>query len=255
MKINTHVDLSGMTLKMNGIRQRDIPFALSLAINATAKHSKEKLVKEMPKVFDRPTPWVQRGIEYSSSSKNNLLARVSIRKQWLSTLRPEVYGGSRQNKRTERLFQQRGLMRPGWFMVPGELAKIDQYGGISRSTTNMLLSYFAAYEQGRGSQKNTPASKRYKTWGGTNKRRGTGYIAISDNGKKGSLHPGIYQTANFAWGIGIKGAVLIFVPYVKYKPRFHFFAVGPKAAKSYFPKAWYDASAKVFAANKAKGWA
>ena len=55
-------------------------------------------------------------------------------------LSPEVFGGSRNAKRSEVALRNSLNLDAGSFLVPGEAVKLDQYGNISAGTMTKILS-------------------------------------------------------------------------------------------------------------------
>jgi hypothetical protein len=200
-----------------------IPFATSLALNNTGRSAKADLVDEMPRVFDRPTPYTLNSIFMKPSTKTEL--RVVL---WLKDdtfkgtpasryLGPEIFGGERSLKRFERALLARGLLPQGMIVVPGSAAQIDQYGNISRSQIVQILSALQAFGQ-QGYLANRTA--RSKTRG----KKAEYFVGQPGRG----LPLGVWQRTSFAVGSAAK-PVLIFVRPKPYKPRFDFFGVAQRA--------------------------
>ena len=59
-------------------------------------------------------------------------------------LDPEVFGGERNAKRSERALQNMGALTSGSYAVPGAGVKLDQYGNISAGTMTKILSALQA---------------------------------------------------------------------------------------------------------------
>lgn len=120
-------------------QQRQIPFAVSLAINKTAQSVRHAEYDEMRRVFDRPTPFTLRSAFISPAKKNNLEASVWLKgyadKGTAATtyIGPQIWGGERKLRRGER------LLRRG-FMVPGVAIKLDSHGNLPRGRLQRALS-------------------------------------------------------------------------------------------------------------------
>lgn len=132
LKIN--VDSSGlMRLKaeIDGL-EKQVKFATVGALNAAAWKAKEATENEIKKVFDRPTPWLQKSVRYLKANKNKLESQVDFdiwgNKQGVTAtqvLRAEIDGGNRRMKRHEIALQRVGILPAGMRIMPGECAKMD----------------------------------------------------------------------------------------------------------------------------------
>lgn len=136
--------------ELTQIEQRQIPFATAVALTETAKLIKSAVEDDMRSVFDRPTPYTMNALRLVPATKQKLEARVWIKGEadgaapatrWLT---PEVYGGPRNNKRSESLLRARGILPEGKFVVPGKGMKLDSYGNIGRGQLQKILSGLGA---------------------------------------------------------------------------------------------------------------
>lgn len=66
---------------LKSIPEKQIPFAMSKAINETAKEVKADLVNEIKKVFDRPTSYTLNSVFIKPATKRDLTAIVGL-KEW-----------------------------------------------------------------------------------------------------------------------------------------------------------------------------
>jgi len=120
-------------------QQRQIPFAISLAINKTAQSVKRAEYDEMRRVFDRPTPFTLNSLFMAPSTKRKLEASVWLKgyadKGTAATtyIGPQIWGGERKLKRAERLLRRGHL-------APGGAAKVDAYGNLSRGPLQRALA-------------------------------------------------------------------------------------------------------------------
>lgn len=136
--------------ELTDIERNQIPYASKVALNATAELIEEAIVAEMKTVFDRPTPYTLDALRIFYATKQKLEARVWIKNEadgaapatrWLT---PEVYGGQREQKRTEALLRARGILGEGQYVVPGRDAKLDGYGNLGRGQLQKILSGLGA---------------------------------------------------------------------------------------------------------------
>lgn len=146
--------------------QRQLPYATSLALNRTAQHILDALVQVTGQVFDRPTPYTLRALKLGRATKDNLVATVDYRDgagKGISAdkyLPPQVLGGGRRLKRSERALSRVGL--PKGYTIPAAGAEMDAYGNMSRGQIVKLLSYLQAFGE-QGYRANSTARSRAHT--------------------------------------------------------------------------------------------
>ena len=143
----------------NGLKatQRKIERSTAIALTKTAQHAQKAVIAEMPRVFDRPTPYTLRGTRVKPANYKTGRMEASVEfKTDVSKgtpaekyLQAEVYGGSRRQKRFEVALQRIGVLPAGMFAVPGKALRLDAFGGIPARTIVQMLSYLQAFgEQG-----------------------------------------------------------------------------------------------------------
>lgn len=137
---------------------RQIPYATSRALNDSAIDVRNDLRDEMDAKFDRPTPWVKRGVVVAFSNKADLTARVYFNPFGGSTptsrvLKPHVGGGGRNRKRHEH--------RIGSYAMPGSGARLDKYGNMRGADIMRVLS--ALGTMGEFGQNQSAASRKRKS--------------------------------------------------------------------------------------------
>lgn len=232
--INISADVDKAVKHLHGV-SKQIPFAASLAINNTAKKVKEKEGHEIRDVFDRPTPYIKNSIFVKPSNKRNLNAIVGIKDMAIKgnpatkILKAEIGGGSRRLKRYEVLLRSTGNLPSGYYTVPGQAAKIDQYGNIARSQITQILSYFKSFPEA-GYKANATDVTKARLAKSTKSRRGFEYF-IGKVGDKGTL--GIWQRVKSNFGTSIR-PVLIYVRSNNYDPIFDFEFVATNTVRKEF---------------------
>ena len=172
-----------------GDQARQIPFATSMAINATARTVREATLAEMATQFDRPTPLVMKSLFITQATKARLQAAVYLKdreiggknsRSMAEILGHQFAGGTRLRKRLEDAFTGAGLISPGEYLVPGPDAKLDQYGNLSRGQTQQIYAALRLFRdpyqnvtQSKRSQRNAKAAGRifWSDGKGANKRR------------------------------------------------------------------------------------
>jgi hypothetical protein len=174
--------------------------------------------------LDRPTPFTLNSLTVAKRATVADLSAVVDFKQVggggrpaSSYLRWQVEGGQRRLKGFELALRSIGVLPGGYFVTPGQGAKMDEYGNISRGQIVAILSYFRAFqEQGKGFKLNSTAASRARLARGTRTRLGYRYFAGRPGGR-GQL--GIYQDVRIAPGVRELLPVFIFVQWARYEPR------------------------------------
>jgi len=248
MGISVNVDIRGALKQLADVKDKQLPFATSLAINRTAQKVKAREEHEIRDVFDRPTPYIQNSVFIKPSNKANLTAKVGIKDQsfgkGVSAIKPlqaEISGGERKLKRYEEALRAIGVLPEGYFTVPGDAAKIDSYGNIAKSHIVQILAYFRA-NRDVGSTSNSTDKTRAKLAKSTNTRRGISYFVGAPGDGKAPL--GIWMRVYSNFGTAIR-PILIFVQSANYEAIFDFELVArttiDKEIDKEFAKAWNEA--------------
>jgi len=112
-----------------GQQARQIPFAASQALNATARTVRTATLAEMAANFDRPTPLVMKSLFIAPATKAKLQASVYLKdreiggkniRSMAEILGHQFAGGTRLRKRMENAFTDAGLIGLGEYLrVPG----------------------------------------------------------------------------------------------------------------------------------------
>ena len=156
MKITVKSNIDEATRGLSDLARRQIPFATSRALNATAKSVQDRLSREITSRFDRPTPWIQKSPFVRNSSKENLEAIVGIKNQGRAAsqavyLAQHFEGGGRGNKPMEKAMRAAGILPAGWLAVPSQDGvQKDAYGNVSKATVARII---AALQNGGRQQK------------------------------------------------------------------------------------------------------
>ena len=165
----TFTGLRDRLLSLDRLEREQLPFAAALALTKTAEEIKKQLQAEMREVFDRPTRYTINSLFLEAATKDRMQARVWIKDrvqdgngrpavEWLA---PEVYGGPRSERRSERLLNDAGVLPEGRYVVPGKGAKLDAYGNISRGTMQKIISGLGAQQDRLQNSTNTVKRTRY----------------------------------------------------------------------------------------------
>jgi hypothetical protein len=154
VKIKTEIrGLTEFKARMNDLAKKQIPYALARALNDTAYGAMQTERKEIADSFDRPTPFVQKGVFYEKASASKLVAftRIAGERDKFNVARvlaPHVYGGGRVVKASERRMRRTGAMGAGQWIVPGAGAPKDKYGNISGGQMQRILGFVRQYQEG-----------------------------------------------------------------------------------------------------------
>lgn len=238
------VSVKGYDEALRALRRvrQQVPKATQRTVNYLANRVKDAEIKEMKRAFDRPTRWTLNStrVQYASQRIGRTHALVWLKDEAAKGipatkyLTPQIHGGRRRAKRFERALWNAGVLPRGWLAVPGQGARMDAFGNMSRGQIVEILSWFRAFGE-QGFRANATEEGRRRKARGTRRRRGTAYFAIRP-GQQSHLHPGVYQRIATGFGWAIK-PVLIFVRSASYGRRYHFFEVADDAVFDHLEEA------------------
>lgn len=257
LKINITTEFPELAAAIARARNQ-VPFALARALTKTGQAVKDAQRKEIERVFDRPTPYTRNSVFLRPATKQRLEAEVWLKDGNRKThfLLPQIEGGPRQLKRFEQRLVMTGYMQPTERAVPGEGARLDVYGNISRGQINQILSQLKTAVV-LGDYSNASDSKRSRA-----KRAKEAYFVSRGpgswtgrgawkNGKKSQHLPrGVWVRRSFgAWGTAVK-PVLLFVPKVSYRSRYEFYRLSRQVVDRDFAQNFRDSWAGAMASAR-----
>jgi len=148
VKVDIGMNINDVTRYMTNIDEKQMPFATSLALTRLAKGGQKDTQAEMKRLFDRPTPYTIRSVYVQPAKKKRQVAVVGIKdressknsKSPADQLRHEFRGGSRGRSRLEFWLERAGKITSREYLVPGEEARLDRYGNISRGQVQQIMS-------------------------------------------------------------------------------------------------------------------
>jgi hypothetical protein len=240
--------LEGLQRELKDFSERRLRAAVATALTRTAVKVRDEVRKELPSVFDRPSPHTVRNLRYLGASAKNLQAVVGFdieattdisgRVQSYSDagrgntpagkyLQFQVDGGQRRIKRFELALQAKGAMPRGWVSVPGEGARMDAYGNISRGQIAQIIAQLGT--ELLSGYTNTPQSINARILG--QRKAGGQFLAVLPGGRT-RLKPGVYQREFIGRNIT---PVLIYVKSADYKPRFDFYGIAQRKVDLILP--------------------
>jgi hypothetical protein len=122
-----HADVSELAERLGHYASRQLPFAMSRALNDTGDAVAKRLNDETLVAFDRPTPFTQRAFAVlKRSDKQTAAVVVGARPIQEEYLRLQVTGGTRIPKGKALLVPRR--------------AELNAYGNLPRSALRRLLA-------------------------------------------------------------------------------------------------------------------
>jgi hypothetical protein len=118
------------------------PKDLATALSRTASGAKKQLIAETPDYIDRPTPFTLRGFYSKGANSKDLSAEVGTINPFFKKhhMRPQVDGGDRAVKGSERRMRAKGFLAATEFLAPGPAMHLDQYGNMKGSNVVQILS-------------------------------------------------------------------------------------------------------------------
>lgn len=250
INMSVNINVSDAIKQLADVKDRQLPFATSLAINRTAQKVKAAEQHEIRDVFDNPTQFIQNSIFIKPSNKFNLTAKVGIKDNGfgkgipaIKPLEAEIVGGERRLKRYEVALRSIGVLPEGYLTVPGEGAEIDIYGNMKAGQIRQILSYFKA-NRDVGSTSNSTDATRAKLARGTKKKAGVSYFV----GKPGDAPLGIWRRTELGLFTGPSKPlmpILIFVQSARYEAIYDFDFVARQTIDREFDgefvRAWNEA--------------
>jgi len=236
MEVNVKADVKALTKELNRIQKKQIPFATANAINDTAVDVRTALYHKMNAVFHKPTSFtVPRNIEKATNKKGSLYM-MPAKKDRLSAkifvkdgstmgapairwIEPQVKGGARHFKGSERALRGKGVIGGNKFITPSTKSahgsvSLNKFGNVTKGMMTKILSGVSA-----------------GFFAGTSSRQSTSYFAMRKKGGGVGSETGIWQRK----GRRLKKLFNV-TDTPSYKPRLPFDAVGRKAiAKNFEP--------------------
>ncbi|WP_419900704.1 hypothetical protein [Roseomonas sp. USHLN139] len=92
--------INRLTPMLTDVQRNQVPFATAKALTSVAQLGANAIRRDLPSIFDRPTPFTMRGPAFQPATKSSLTARVFIRATQAEYLTLQETGGTRQPKKT-----------------------------------------------------------------------------------------------------------------------------------------------------------
>jgi hypothetical protein len=244
MEISVKTDIDKLLPKLAAVGSRQTPFVVAMALTRTGQIAQQEIKKAMPRSFDRPTNFTLNSTYLRPATKSRLEALVKIKDETFKGiaankwLHAEVFGGTRNLKRSERSLQIKGYLKSGEQIVPGKGVALDAHGNIRGGQMSKILGALQANSDPM--QNETTASRKR----GRTKKRKAEYFVGSPGG--GRLPRGVYARTSFAFGSAIR-PILIFTKAGRYKKRLPFHDIVAKATRDNFEGQLYVAIQRALA--------
>lgn len=229
--IKVEFDASVLARKFNRLEKRQLPFAMTLAINYTARDMANALKGEIRSEFDRPKEFTVAGVFVRGARKGQIDAVIYLRDEAtkgtapVKYLAPSVYGGRRRVKRFERALRATGAIHGDELAVPAIGARVDQYGNVPAGTIVQMLSSLGSNPSGA----NTPRGA-YRRRG--KKKKPDWFVGTGAGGQR------MIFRANAGGTDIVPVFILVKESSVSYEKQFEFFDVATETFRRTFRRNW-----------------
>lgn len=210
------------TRKTKNLLTEQVPFAVSVALNETAKKANAKLKREMGLHIDKPTPWTVNSTRVNQwATKKDLRAAIGFKDTLTdkgtpaaSYLQAPVFGGGRSSKKFATWLKARGFMPSGLYVVPGRTAPKDRFGNVPAAFYRKVMADLAK------GPAFTKAGKLRKT-------KGPKFFPLVKGGKPWAIAEAVPTGGN--------RLVFLFVERVNYRRTFDFYRITRQDSTAIFP--------------------
>lgn len=251
MQITIKTDFQAV---QNALQQapRQVPYAAAVALNKTAERARSAVQADMRRLFDRPTPWVLNSLRLKRANKATLAAELAFKDinsvtSAKTMVAPHIYGGGRAFKAMEGRLMAAGILPRGWQVVPGQSARLDAYGNMSRGQISQLLNVLGTYREAGYNKANARTVARLAAGNAKKGIYGFTYWVNpvgAPTGRGRHLPPGVYQRVQTGFGTSLK-PVLIFVQGTRYRRVLAWDTTIAQTAERHFPGAFTEAFAQA----------
>ena len=230
---------SRMERALIDLARDQVPFAAARALNDCAKAAAAEVNREMPEVFDRPTPFTDRAAGVAArATKGSLAAEVTLRPIQAEYLLHEEVGGTRTPAENTR-------KKAKALLLPGRQTPRDQFGNIpagtlSRIKRDLTKTAEAARQERQGGRSK---GKRARSNAVPQRDRGVFYVPKAGHAQ---LAGGFYQRLP---GHRIT-RLTVFEPETHYTPRLGYHARVEQTVRSTWPTAFQKRLAEAMASRK-----
>lgn len=223
-------NLGSVIGNLTEIEEKHVPFALSLALNRTAKDVQVEVVSGLASQFTLRRNWTAKGIRLTPATKGSLVARIYT-KDWY--MRDQEEGGDRRPRNGNDIWVPTLAVRDGGVL-----------SGLVRRNMRPRALRKAADE---AAAKLGATGKRHYRQPGEAYAKPTPFIAVMKNGKRGLF---IRQDSSRRLPLTL---LYTLAPDVKIAPRWHFQATGNRISAKRLRQQFIDALSHAL--DTAKGGA
>jgi hypothetical protein len=253
--ISVKIDSNLVAKSLEDVARSDVRFVLASGVTKVGQAVQARFKSRLPQVFDRPTPFTQRGVYLERAEKSRPVATVYFPdsaenrgKDTREYIRPGAEGATaRHQKKTEFLLSRAGFLPPGWVTVPGSFFKagrLDQYGNISGAYYKQIIRSLMIKNTKGPARPASAASRARAAKMGVESE----FFAVSTGANKlgrngGWLPSGVYRRS----GLGGRKLVqyLQFVRRAAYRKRFDVQVEAQAAVNASAPAAFAEAVQSV----------
>lgn len=242
-RIDVVIDTTGLVEHLNELEKKQLPFARSLAANEAAYGGMQTLRRLSPLIIDQPTPFTVRAIRYERGTKASPAAAVVLSGDAAKGTPPAKYltitrGGTRGQRRSERVLERAGLISADEGWVPGNWLKKNRFGNqLTGGQVVRILSQIKAFGEQGFSANMTQRSKARAVKRGDKPRY---FLSRGDH-----LPRGVWER----YGPGRRGVrpVMLFVKLPTYSKTFDFVSIAQSELRRRFVLAWPGALRRALA--------
>lgn len=228
------IDTSSLDAGLQRHLQQQLPYAASVALNATAAAVLAAEVQSMRSSFDDPVPYTLNSMRVVRATKLTPVAQVRFKdgsgsgRSAEKYLAPETFGGDRNVKGIEEFLRARGLLPSDMYLMPGDGATLDSFGNFSRAQYTQIIRQLSVSNTKR---------KKGRPRAGTRRANPTIDVRYFIGRPGGGRQPlGVWARYEFAAGYAVR-PILIFARKPAYVERFPFYDVAQSAVAETFPTA------------------
>lgn len=134
--VDFKADFRPMQKHLDNFAKKQIPFATAQALTQTAKAAAANTKRQLPSIFDKPTPFTMNSIGVQAATKSSLEARVFIKDKQAEYLQLQEAGGARHPKKAAIVIPQGVRLNPHGNLPRNALAALkarkDVFAGTVR---------------------------------------------------------------------------------------------------------------------------
>lgn len=245
-------DMGKFMASVDRAMTRQVPFAVAKTLTQIAQGAKKATEDEMSRKFDRPTPWAMNSLFYQPANKNDepIMSRVWLMdgnarpggragQNKLAVIGHQFLGGDRPRKLLEYWLQRAGLIGQNEYIAPGERARMDRYGNISRGQVQQIMSQLKlGVDKEKWSSKSARSRRNVARAGEMFFSRGPGqwFGAKSwKNGRTQNLPKGVWMRIKFGHGQAVV-PILMVIAKPRYTRRIDLVGIGHAYHKANFER-------------------